>query len=91
MDNSNKPLQNPIFLNSAVRQGKDEALKNRLQALIHSKGLSEYDFYTSLGFSKQVWYALSWGIWNATPSTKIKIAQALETDSSVIWQEENKK
>ena len=87
MESSNTPIQ-AIFLNSVVRKSKDEALKNRLQALIHSKGLSEHEFYTSLGFTKQVWYALSWGIWNATRSTKIKIAKELGTDSSVIWKEE---
>ena len=80
-----KDTLNPIFLNSEVRRGKDEILKNRLQVLIYSKGLSEYEFYTSLGFSKQVWYALSWGIWDATLSTKIKVALALGTDSRAIW------
>jgi len=80
-----KDTLNPIFLSSEVRSGKDKILKNRLQAIISSKGLSEYEFYTSLGFSKQVWYALSWGIWDATLSTKIKVAQALGTDSRAIW------
>ena len=81
----NKDTLNPIFLSSEVRSGKDKILKNRLQALISSKKLSELEFYTSLGFSKQVWYALSWGIWDATLSTKIKVAQALGTDSRAIW------
>ena len=81
----NKDTLNPIFLSSEVRSGKDKILKNRLQALISSKKLSELEFYTSLGFSKQVWYALSWGIWDATLSTKIKVALALGTDSRAIW------
>jgi len=80
-----KDKENSTFLNSEVRRSKDEILKNRLQALISAKKLSELEFYTSLGFSKQVWYALSWGIWDATLSTKIKVAQALGTDSRAIW------
>ncbi len=80
-----KDKENSIFLNSEVKRGKDETLKNRLQAIIYAKGMSEYEFYSSLGFSKQVWYALSWGIWDATLSTKIKVAQALGTDSRAIW------
>lgn len=82
----NKPQQN-LFLNSAVKRCKDKSLKIRLQTLINSKGLSEPDFYNSLGYSRQVWYAISWGIWEATIEHKVRIAKALDVDSSVIWQE----
>jgi len=87
MTQTNKELQERFFLNSAVRRGKDKALKIRLQTLIKAKGISEPDFYNSLGYSKQVWYAISWGIWEATIEHKVKIAKALDVDSSVIWQE----
>ncbi len=80
--------QNTIFSSSKVKKGKDKILKNRLQAIIASRNLKEYEFYNSLGYSKQVWYAISWGIWDATIPTKIKIAQALGTDSRAIWTEE---
>ncbi len=87
-EDTNNSTSSPIFLNSKVRKSKDSVLKNRLQTLILSKGMSEADFYNSLGISKQVWYALSWGIWEATKDWKIKIAQALDTDSIVIWEVE---
>ncbi len=80
---------NTIFSQSKVKQSKDEILKNRLQAIIASRNLKEYEFYTSLGYSKQVWYAISWGIWDPTIPTKIKIAQALGTDSRAIWMKED--
>lgn len=85
----NSPSPN-FFLNSSVRRGKDRALKIRLQTLIRNKGMSESEFYNSLGMSKQVWYALSWGIWEATLDWKLKIAKALETDSALIWQRKRK-
>jgi hypothetical protein len=76
-----------IFLNSHIRKVKDSSLKIRLQTLIKARGLSEKEFYKSLSYSAQVWYALSWGIWEANIETKVKVAKALEVDSSVIWQD----
>lgn len=76
-----------IFLDSSVRRRKDELLKNRLQTLIFSRGMSESEFYSSLNLSRQVWYALSWGIWKPTQSMKIKVAMALGVDSRAIWKE----
>lgn len=87
MINSNESSKKKIFLNSVVRRGKNKALKIRLQTLIKSKGMSEADFYSHLGYSRQVWYAISWGIWELTVEHKVKIAMALGVDSSVIWQE----
>jgi len=87
MSESNKSSQNNIFLNSAVRKSKDRALKIRLQTLIKAKGMSEADFYNGLGYSRQVWYAISWGIWETNIEHKVRIAKALDVDSSVIWQE----
>lgn len=80
---------NVIFSQSKVKRGKDKILKNRLQAIIASRNLKEYEFYNSLGYSKQVWYAISWGIWDPTIATKIKISQALGTDSRAIWIKED--
>jgi len=88
-ENMMKDKEKFIFLNSEVRKSKDILLKTRLRTLIYAKGLSECEFYNSLNFSKQVWYAISWGIWDTTISIKIKIAQALGTDSRAIWIKEN--
>jgi hypothetical protein len=70
-----------------VKHGKSEALKNRLRALIHARGLSEPDFFNRLGMSRQHWYSISWGIWDAPIDVKVRIAEALKVDSSVIWGE----
>src|SRR3990167_2766425 len=78
-----KSTQKPIFLNSHIRKSKDTSLKIRLQTLIKERGISEADFYKSLGYSSQVWYALSWGIWDVPIETKVKVARALGVDSSV--------
>ena len=42
-----------LFLNIEVKQSKDILLKTRLQTLIKNRGLSEADFYNSLGLTKQ--------------------------------------
>ena len=76
-----------FFLNTGVKQCKNSLLKKRLQTLIHSKGMSEPDFFHSLNISRQYWYYLSWGIWETNNPMKIKIALALETDSLAIWKE----
>lgn len=80
-DNSSQSF----FLNSSVRRCKNRALKIRLQTLIKAKGLSEADFYKELGYSRQVWYAMSWGIWETSIEHKVRIAKALSVDSSVIF------
>lgn len=77
----------PFFLKSEVRRSKDKTLKIRLQTLIKAKGMSEADFYNQLRYSRQVWYAMSWGIWETSIEHKVRIAKALGVDSSVIWQE----
>ena len=40
----------------------------------------------SLGLSKQHWYAISWGIWEAPIELKLKISRELESDSALIFQ-----
>ena len=85
MNESNNTPKQTIFLDSHIRRSKDKAIKIRLQTLIKSKGMSENEFYKNLGYSAQVWYAISWGIWETTIEHKVRIAKALEVDSSVIW------
>jgi len=80
-----------FFLVNGVKICKDELLKNRLQTLIHSKGLSEADFYNKLGISRQYWYYISWGIWECSVELKVRIAQELDIDSSVVWDLGDKK
>ena len=77
-----------FFLNKGVNKGKDKDLKNRLQTIIKSKGMSEADFYNSIGLSRQYWYFISWGIWKPNEDLMFKISRALDVDSRLIFQEE---
>lgn len=87
MENSPNP---PLSADIGVKKSKDTLLKERLQTLIKAKGLSESEFYNSLGLSKQYWYWLSWGLWEPTIELKVKISKALGTDSCVIWKEDTR-
>ena len=70
---------------------KDKLLKERIRTLIITKGLSESEFYNSIGISTQYWYFLSWGIWETPKHLKVRISKGLEVDSSVIWNNNNEK
>lgn len=85
MENNEQPHNNTT---TSVISRKDTLLKTRLRTLIKAKGMYEKDFFRKLGISRQNWYAYSWGIAVTPQEWKIRIAQALGTDSSVIWQEE---
>lgn len=88
--NSSHTKGQTFFLPKQVINRKDALLKLKLQTLIKAKGLYEKDFYHSIGISKQNWYSYSWGLIPTPQEWKIRIAQALGTDSSVIWQEKEK-
>ena len=66
------------------RHSKNQTLKIRLQTLIKARGESEKEFYKALGYSKQVWYALSWGVWETSIEHKVRIARALNVDRRVV-------
>lgn len=78
-----------FFSQEGVKLRKDEGLKTRLRTLILERGMSEPEFFHSIGLTRQHWYSLSWGIFPCPLSMKIKIAQALGCDSSVIFQQKN--
>ena len=76
----------PFFYREGVKQSKKLILKNRLKLLIEAKGMKESEFYNrELQISKQLWYYISWGIWKPSNYLMVKIAKALDTDSSVIF------
>lgn len=67
---------------------KNKGLKSKLRALILKKGLKEeYEFFQSLGLSRQYWYRISWGLDECPTYLKIRIAKALGVDSILIWEE----
>lgn len=77
-----------LSVNHEVNRCKNRLIKERLRTLIKAKGMSEADFYNSIKISRQYWYYLSWGICDCPTELKVRIAQALGIDSSVIWQED---
>ncbi len=74
---------------SGVKECKNPILKERIRTLIIKKGLSESEFYNSIGISRQYWYYLSWGIWETPTHLKVRISKELDVDSSVIWNNNN--
>lgn len=89
----NETTNENFFLNTKVEKERikapklrDEALKIRLKTLIAARGMSQADFYKSLGLGKDYWYLISWGKIVPALDIKVRISQALGVDSSVIWQ-----
>lgn len=74
-----------FFSKEEVISRKDEQLKSRIRTLIADRRLKECEVYHKLGITKQYWYNITWGIWEAPQEMKLKIAKLLCTDTSVIW------
>lgn len=79
--------ENSFFCNGGVKKRKNQVLKARLRTLILAKGMSEPDFFHSIDLTRQYWYTISWGLYPCPKDLKIKIAQKLGVDSSVIWRQ----
>jgi len=78
-----------FFSSMGVNSRKDWALHERLQTLIKNAGLTNQEFYISVGISRQHYYQFSWGLQKCPIEIKVRIAKVLNTDSSVIWQNSN--
>mgnify|MGYP001580825358 CR=1 FL=1 len=85
---SNNTQQSLFFIKHGVKKRKDQALKIRLDTLIKQAGMSQRQFYRKLEISRQAWYAYSWGFWEMPIYLKIKVSKLLNTDTSLIFQEE---
>ncbi len=83
-----KTLNNSSSVNESVKSRKCPLLKERLKTLIYKRGMTEPEFFNSLNITRQNWYYISWGLDNTPLGLKIKIAQALDTDTSNIWRED---
>ncbi len=75
----------PFFYKRGVKPCKKPILKIRFQTLIEAIGMTEPNFYNKIGISRQLWYFVSWGIWEPANYLKVRIAKELNTDSSVIF------
>lgn len=80
-----KSIQYRIFKSPVVKHSKDGLFKARIQTLILAQGMKELEFYKKCQLTKQLWYAISWGIWEPRDWLKIRIAKELGIDSRVIW------
>ncbi|GEM_PF-3525311 len=67
---------------------KNHLLKMRLDTLIKNKGFNKPKFYKKMEVSPQLWYFYSWGIWKMPTYMRIKVARLLETDTSLIFDED---
>ncbi len=76
----------PIFLNREVIENhKNLSPKEVILSLIRAKNITQSELASRVGISKQALFNYINGIWGTPTGTKIRIAQSLEVDSSVIW------
>lgn len=82
----------PIFLNEQVKQSKRKLTPREvILSLLRAKNWKQVHLADQIGISRQGLNNYLRGFWDYPTSIKIKIAQALEVDSSVIWDLEEKK
>jgi lambda repressor-like predicted transcriptional regulator len=79
--------QNNIFLNEGVRKGIKYSFNVRdiVKILCRERGLKLTDLATKIGITKQSLNHYISGRWAVPTQIKVKIARALNVDSSVIW------
>ena len=87
---TNNSKEDSFFCSKVVKRSKNIILKTRLDTLIKRAGLSQSEFYNKMQISRQLWYFYSWGIWIIPTHMRVKLAEILKCDSSVIFQEEQK-
>jgi len=75
-----------VFLKSPVRNSQNKlSPKEVILSLLRAKAMKQVDLADEIGMSRQGLNAYISGKWEVPTQIKIKIAQALEVDSSVIW------
>jgi len=84
-------IDNSISLNSEVLKGKEKpSVRQAIAILCRSKGWKYTDLARDVGIAKQTLNNYMSGKWAVPTQIKVRIAQALEVDSSVIWDLEDK-
>ena len=75
-----------FFLNEGVIKDNTRlSPKEVILSLIRAKNWKKVDLAREIGYSKQALHNYLEGIWAIPTQLKIKIAQAFEVDSAVIW------
>lgn len=85
---------NNFFLNKGVKDSKETIKQTPLDVvkiLLRERALKQTQLADKIGLSRQALNNYLRGFWNTPTAIKIKIAQALEVDSSVIWDLPNNK
>ena len=77
---------NPFFLDKGVKESKIKlSPKEVILSLCRAKAWKQVDLANAIGISRQGLNNYISGRWSIPTQIKVKIAQALEVDSSVIW------
>ena len=80
-----------LFLNERVKQSKKTLTPREvILSLCRAKNWKQVDLANEIGMSRQGFNNYLRGHWIFPTSIKIKIAEALEVDSAVIWDLEKK-
>lgn len=91
MVTSNKSKK-PFFVKEGVRTGKERLSPQQIiRALVRAKNWKLTDLAKEIGYTKQSLNHYLHGYWAVPTQVKVKIAEVLEVDSSVIWDLEEKK
>ena len=90
-EQSNSSLKD-FFLNSDVKESIEKPSQKQkltpkqvIVSLLRAKARKQVDLADKVGLSRQALNNYISGRWGVPTQIKIKIAEALEVDSSVIW------
>ena len=78
-------------IDEGVRNCKKLTPEGVIEVLLRERNLRKSDLASMIGLQKQSLNHYLHGFWVIPTSIKIKIAQALEVDSAVIWDLEERK
>ncbi len=81
----------PFFCDEGVRESKKLSPEQMIEALLRERNIKKSNLANMIGLQRQSLNHYLHGFWPIPTSTKIKIAQALGVDSSIIWDLEGKK
>jgi len=89
LSNSSSPN---FFLKDNVKQSKTRlSSREVVLSLLRAKNWKQTNLADKIGLSRQALNNYLSGRWDVPTTTKIKIAEALEVDSAVIWDLEIRK
>jgi len=91
MEETNKYPTEPFFIEKAVRSSKKKlSAQEVILSLCRAKNWRLSDLAAKIGYTRQSLNHYLHGFWDVPTRVKILIAEALEVDSSVIWDLEEK-